>query len=316
MTAAQPPLRIVFAGTPAFAVPTLEALLAAGHAVCAVYTQPDRPAGRGLRIRVSAVKERAAGLPIRQPRSLRDATVQQELAALQPDLLVVVAYGLLLPAAVLRVPRQGCVNVHASLLPRWRGAAPIPRALLAGDRASGVSIMQMDEGLDTGPLWGQAECPIPPGMTAGELHDRLAVLGAATLLRLLPDIAAGRLSPQPQNPALATYASKLDKAEARLDWSKPSLWLERQVLAFNPWPVTWTRLGEQILRVWRARALPDVRVTEPAGTVLWEDHAGIGVATGEGVLSLLEVQLPGKRPLAAADFLHAHSLRGRCLAAS
>lgn len=313
MTAAQRPLRIVFAGTPAFAVPTLEALLATEHTVCAVYTQPDRPAGRGLQLRISPVKARAEGLPIRQPRSLRDATVQQELAALQADLLVVVAYGLLLPAAVLDLPRLGCVNVHASLLPRWRGAAPIQRALLAGDRESGVSIMQMEEGLDTGPVWGQATCPITPTMTAGELHDQLAELGAKTLLQLLPKLATGRLNATPQDSAHATYAPKLEKAEARLDWSAPASKLERQVLAFNPWPIAWTQLGQQNLRIWRAQALPDAAANAPSGTVLWENREGIGVATGAGVLSLLEIQLPGKRPVAVADFLNSHSLLGHRL---
>ncbi|NJN45410.1 MAG: methionyl-tRNA formyltransferase [Candidatus Competibacteraceae bacterium] len=312
MTVSHAPLRIVFAGTPSFAVPTLDALLTAGYSLCAVYTQPDRPAGRGRQLRPSPVKARATGLMIRQPPSLRDPLAQQELAELQPDLLIVVAYGLLLPPAVLRIPRLGCVNVHASLLPRWRGAAPIQRAVLAGDPESGISIMQMDEGLDTGPVLDQAVCPLTPGMTAGELQDRLALMGAQTLVRLLPELAAGQLSAYPQDDALATYAGKIDKAEAQLDWSQPATILERQVLAFNPWPVAWTPLGSQTLRIWQAKTLTESAQTPP-GTVIWENHEGIGVATGKGVLCMTEVQLPGKRPMAVADFIHARQLLGQRL---
>jgi methionyl-tRNA formyltransferase len=307
-----PSLRIVFAGTPEFAVPSLVALRAAGYALCAVYTQPDRPAGRGRRLRASPVKQHAEGLLIRQPASLGDAVTHRELAELAPDLLVVVAYGLLLPAAVLQIPRLGCINVHASLLPRWRGAAPIQRALLAGDCETGVSIMQMDAGLDTGPVLGIATCPITPGMTGGELYDRLAVLGAQTLLKLLPELAAGRLTPQPQDATLATYAPKLHKTEAVLDWARPARVLERQVLAFNPWPVAQTRLGDQVLRIWRARALT-AGTAAILGSVLQEGPDGIDVAAGEGVLRLTELQLPGRRPLSAADFIKAHSLLGQIL---
>ncbi|MBK8535001.1 MAG: methionyl-tRNA formyltransferase [Candidatus Competibacteraceae bacterium] len=313
MTAAP---RLLFAGTPEFAVPSAQAVLDSGYPLTAVYTQPDRPAGRGRQPRASPVKAwaLAAGIPVYQPATLRDPAVQAELAVLAPDLLIVAAYGLILPPAVLAIPRLGCVNVHASLLPRWRGAAPIQRALLAGDAESGVCIMRMEAGLDTGPVFSRTCYPIISGMTGGELHDRLAVVGAETLRTVLPDLLADRLTPEPQDDADATYATKLDKSEAELDWNRPALELERQVLAFNPWPVAQTRLDGQTLRIWRARA--EVESTEALpGTVLREASHGIVIATGSGILRLTEVQLPGGRPQPVAAFLNAHRLTGRRLGA-
>ncbi|MER2529309.1 MAG: methionyl-tRNA formyltransferase [Candidatus Competibacter denitrificans] len=306
--------RLIFAGTPDFAVSSLRALLESDHPPIAVYTQPDRPAGRGRRLAPSPVKIQAlaAGVPVYQPTSLRDPGVQAELAALAPDLLVVAAYGLILPSAVLAIPRLGCVNVHASLLPRWRGAAPIQRAILAGDTETGICIMQMAAGLDTGPVYARASCPIPPGMTGGELHDQLAALGAITLRQTLPSLLAGTLIPQPQDDTRATYAAKLEKAETELDWTQPAPMLERRVLAFNPYPVAQTHLDGQTVRIWRARA-EESPCDAPPGTVVHEGPAGIGVACGSGVLSLTEVQLPGGRPLPVAAFLTARRLVGRRL---
>jgi len=307
------PLRIVFAGTPDFSVPPLKALLDSGHEVVAVYTQPDRPAGRGRKLTPSPVKQLALerGIPVFQPRTLKDPEAVAELAALEPDLMVVVAYGLLLPPEVLVIPRLGCINIHASLLPRWRGAAPIQRAIEAGDRETGVSIMRMEEGLDTGPVYLVKRTPIGEEETGGSLHDRLSRLGAEALMEALPGIADGSLEPVPQDDAEATYAAKLDKKEALIDWTQPAWRIERKVRAFNPWPVAHTRYENANLRVWEARAI-DGLAAEP-GTVMSATREGVDVATGEGLLRITRLQMPGKRAMSAADFINAHAIQGMVL---
>ena len=310
------PLKIVFAGTPDFSVPALQALIDAGHAIRAVYTQPDRPAGRGRKLTASPVKKAAmaARLTVLQPRTLRDDEAMATLRAQGADLMVVVAYGLLLPESVLDAPLLGCVNVHASLLPRWRGAAPIQRCILAGDRESGVTIMGMEAGLDTGPMYLKLSVPLEAGETGGSLHDKLAGLGASALMEALPGIANRTLTPERQDNALATYAKKLDKEEASMDWTRPAVELDRMVRAFDPWPVAQTRLGETVLRLWGS-ALPGGDAgTEPPGRVVRAGKAGIDVATGSGLLRITRLQPPGKRPMSAADFLNARSLEGEALA--
>lgn len=309
------PLRIVFAGTPEFAVPALQALHDAGHAIVAVYTQPDRPAGRGRAVAASAVKQRAQslGLVVEQPASLKPPEVQARLASYAPDVMVVVAYGLILPQAVLDIPRLGCLNIHGSLLPRWRGAAPIQRAVLAGDERTGVSIMLMDAGLDTGPELLRRELAIGPHETAGDLHDRLAPLGAAAIVDAVRGWAAGTLTPQPQPATGATYAAKISKDEARIDWSQSASAIDAQVRAFNPWPIAETKLDDEQVRIWAARSVPqpagDAAASAP-GTVLHAADGRLLVATGAGVLELLTLQFPGRKPLQARDVLNSRPLRG------
>ncbi|RMG36932.1 MAG: methionyl-tRNA formyltransferase [Gammaproteobacteria bacterium] len=310
-----PPLRIVFAGTPDFSVPPLRALIGSPYEVVAVYTQPDRPAGRGRKLQPSPVKEVAleTGIPVEQPVNFKDEAAVERLAGYAPDLMVVVAYGLLLPESVLRIPRLGCVNIHASILPRWRGAAPIQRAIQAGDTETGVSIMQMEKGLDTGPVYLIERTPIEPDETGGSLHDRLSELGATALMKALPGIVDGSLRPQPQDEQQATYAHKLSKQEAWIDWTRPALEIERQVRAFNPWPVAQTRYEDANLRIWDAWAMPG-ETGEP-GMVMAAGREGIDVSTGDGLLRITELQLPGKRAMKAQDFINAHPIQGLVLGA-
>jgi methionyl-tRNA formyltransferase len=300
-------LRIVFAGTPEFAAHHLQALLDSHHQIIAVYSQPDRPAGRGKKLSASPVKALAQAhqLPVYQPLSLKDPSAQAELEALQADIMVVVAYGLLLPKAVLDIPRLGCLNVHASLLPRWRGAAPIQRALEAGDTLTGVTIMQMDVGLDTGDMLVKAECPILPDDTGGSLHDRLLTLGAPALLQALDELARGTAAPEQQDDSQSCYAAKLHKDEALLDWRLPAEVLARKVRAFNPYPIAFTCRADSAerIRVWEAQA---EATAGPVGSVIAVSSNGVLVGCGTGSLLLQRLQLPGKVALPAEDVLRGH----------
>jgi methionyl-tRNA formyltransferase len=309
------PLSIVFAGTPEFSVPALEALVRSSHQVVAVYTQPDRPAGRGQHVSMSAVKARALqhDLPVEQPVTLRDAAAGARLADWSADLMVVVAYGLILPAAIVRTPRLGCVNIHASLLPRWRGAAPIQRAILAGDTQTGVTIMQMDEGLDTGPILLEQPTAIGARETASQLHDRLALLGAQALLEALDGIAADALRPRVQPSQGATYAAKIRKDEAKIDWAQSAAEIDRKVRAFNAWPIAETTWQGRQLRIWEAAPIESDAASTRPGTVVATTSAGIDVATGAGVLRLERVQVAGRKATSAAEFLNAHRLEGAVL---
>jgi methionyl-tRNA formyltransferase len=297
-------LRIVFAGTPEFAAEHLKALLDTPHQIIAVYSQPDRPAGRGQKLTPSPVKQLAVehGIPVYQPASLRNAEAQTELAALKPDLLVVVAYGLILPQAVLDIPRLGCINSHASLLPRWRGAAPIQRAVEAGDAESGVTVMQMEAGLDTGPMLLKVSTPISAADTGGSLHDRLASLGPQAVIQAIGGLAAGNLVGEVQDDSLATYAHKLSKDEARLDWSRPAVELERLVRAFHPWPICHSTLNGEAIKVHAVQLSEEQGEGSGApGTLLAADKSGLTVACGEGALRLTRLQLPGGKALNFSD---------------
>lgn len=311
---AQP--RIVFAGTPTFAVPALSALIAADWPVVAAYTQPDRPAGRGRKTSIGPVKQAAldAGIPVFQPTTLKSPEALDQLRSLSPDLLVVAAYGLILPTAVLECPTLGCLNIHASLLPRWRGAAPIQRAIAAGDEYTGISLMKMERGLDTGPVYATQRTRIGPRETGGNLHDRLAAIGAKLLLDNLPALRQGTLTPEPQDPQCATYANKLEKQESLIDWHGSAIEIDRQIRAFDPWPVAQTRHGDETLRIWEACPLETAADPERSGahpgTVLGSSPEGIEVATGEGRLRILRLQAPGKRPISAADFARARQVDG------
>ncbi len=295
-------MKVAFAGTPEFAAAALEAILAAGFEVPLVLTQPDRPAGRGMQLQPSPVKQvaLAAGIPVHQPEKLRTPEQQAPLAAACCDVLVVAAYGIILPQAVLDLPRYGCLNIHASLLPRWRGAAPIHRAIEAGDLETGITIMQMDAGLDTGPMLIKRLEPIQPDDTTGSLHDRLASVGAELIVEALEALPGGTLVATPQPADGVTYAAKIGKAEAAVDWTRPAIEIERAVRAFNPFPGALASFDGMPVKLWRARAID---ATGTPGEVLLAEGAGVIVACGKGALCITELQKPGARRLPAADFL-------------
>jgi methionyl-tRNA formyltransferase len=301
-------LRIVFAGTPDFAARHLAALLSSEHEVIAVYTQPDRPAGRGKKLTASPVKTLALehDIPVYQPENFKSDEAKQELADLNADLMVVVAYGLLLPQAVLDTPKLGCINVHGSILPRWRGAAPIQRSIWAGDAETGVTIMQMDIGLDTGDMLKIATLPIEATDTSASMYEKLADLGPQALVECLVDIANGNAKAEKQDDELANYAKKLSKEEARINWSDDAAHIERCVRAFNPWPMSHFEVAENSIKVWQSRVV-DQSSDQPAGTIIQADKTGIYVATGKGVLVLEQLQVPGKKAMPVQDILNARA---------
>lgn len=302
------PLKIVFAGTPDFAARHLAALLSSEHDVIAVYTNPDRPAGRGKRLTASAVKNLAVehNIPVYQPENFKSDEAKQELADLNADIMIVVAYGMLLPKAVLDTPTLGCINVHGSILPRWRGAAPIQRSIWAGDKEAGVTIMQMDVGLDTGDMLKIATLPIEATDTSASMYEKLAELGPQALVECLTDIANGKAIPVKQDDELANYAKKLSKEEARINWSDDATHIERCVRAFNPWPISHFEALENNIKVWQSR-VDEQPTDKPAGTILQADKTGIYVATGNGVLVLEQLQVPGKKAMAVQDILNSRA---------
>jgi len=321
-------MKVIFAGTPEFSSVALQALLDSDHEVVAVYTQPDRPAGRGRKLTASPVKTLAleSDLPVFQPLSLKDEDAQKTLAACQAEVMVVVAYGLILPEAILKTPPYGCLNIHASILPRWRGAAPIQRAILAGDSQTGVTIMQMDKGLDTGDMLMTECCDINVSDTGSSLHDRLAELGATALLQTLDDMVAGHLNPQQQDDTLANYAHKLEKKEAEIDWQRNAKEIVQKIQAFNSWPVAYTYLPEDLskeknnkkkpLRLWQAHYLSDENSLDENmndnemvyGQVIAETPAGMDILAKNGIVRVLELQMPGKKRVLVKDFINGQSL--------
>ncbi len=303
-------MKIIFAGTPDFAVPALQMLLGSEHEVVAVYTQPDRPSGRGRKLQPGPVKQLAlsADIPVFQPINLKQEEDVAQLNTLDADLMVVVAYGLILTQAVLDVPRLGCINIHGSLLPRWRGAAPINRAIMAGDKQTGVTIMRVVKQLDAGDMLLKIACEIGDQETASELHDRMMVMGAEGLRKTLELMQANQLSPEKQDEALVTYAHKLDKSESALDWTRSAGELVRQVRGLNAWPVAQTKLQGKVMRVWQVEVV-DINSNATPGLIL-DDNKHIDVVTGDAVLRLLEIQMPGKKRMQVVDFLNAHNVAG------
>lgn len=298
-------LNIVFAGTPEFALPCLDALAGSQHVLRAVYTQPDRPAGRGRKLQPSAVKSWAVehDIPVVQPLNFKDDVAVDALAALKPDVLIVIAYGLILPQRVLDIPKFGCINVHASLLPRWRGASPIQQAVLHGDSQSGVTIMQMDAGMDTGDMLREVSCTIDPRETAGSLHDKLSTIAAEPLLQTLDAIAHGRAIATPQDNSLATPASKINKDDAAINWQQTAEEIDRLIRAFNPWPIAFTHIGEEVMRIHQA-AIEAVASSKTPGTVLAIDKSGMRVATGKHVLLVERIQFSGGKVISISDWLN------------
>ena len=305
-------LRVIYAGTPDFAVPALQALIDSPHEVVAVYTQPDRPAGRGRKLQPSAVKQLAldAGITVEQPENFKDETDRQHLGAYNADVMVVAAYGLILPQVVLDMPRFGCLNIHGSLLPRWRGAAPIQRAIQAGDAQTGVTIMQMALGLDTGDMLLKTHHTITKDDTAQTVHDALADDGAKALIEVLSMIEAETLQPEVQDESATCYAAKLSKAEAEINWQLPATEIDLMIRAFNPWPVAFTKKGGQAMRLLMSEVVVDKSVTAAPGTVLSEDKTGVQIACGEGVISISRLQLPGGKAMSVTEFLNGRSLAG------
>jgi methionyl-tRNA formyltransferase len=297
-------MNLIFAGTPKFALPALEALLASKHKVIAVYTQPDRPQGRGLKITPSPIKQLAVtyGLPLYQPKTLRDPSALQQLQTLKPDIFIDVAYGLFIPEEMLNTPRYGCINLHPSLLPRWRGASPIQAAILAGDKITGASIIKLSQELDAGDILKQREEPIEDQDTTATLSNNLAILGAELLLETLDEIAAGAVKSVPQDNSFSTYAHKINKEDAKINWHLSALELERQIRAFNPWPIAYTTIGDETVRIWEAQILP--HIAGIPGTIINVAKIGIDVATKDGILRLTKLQLPGKKVLPISEILN------------
>jgi methionyl-tRNA formyltransferase len=305
-------LRVIYAGTPEFAVPALQSLIESHHEVVAVYTQPDRPAGRGRKLQASPVKQvaEAAGISVEQPENFRDELTAQQLAEYDADVMVVAAYGIILPQLILDTPRFGCLNIHGSLLPRWRGAAPIQRAILAGDTETGVTIMQMAAGLDTGDMLLKTHCPITASDTTASIHDTLAGQGSIALQEVLSKLRAGELSPEVQDESKTTYAAKFNKTEAEINWQDSAASIDLLVRAFNPWPIAFTHKGGKPLRIYLTEVLDDKSVSAVPGSVLSESKEGIQISTGEGVLNIKKLQFPGGKPLAVNEFLNGRSLQG------